>query len=94
MTDETERVAREAARLVDQIRPIFAGKNPDVVGAALADLTAIWAAGHVVPHDKDATDSLRAHLLAVHIEGICSLVGVNADMLGATLMADEPGGNA
>ncbi|VIO80137.1 hypothetical protein [Bradyrhizobium ivorense] len=35
--------------LVEQIRPILAGQNPEVVGATLAQLLAIFVAGHAPP---------------------------------------------
>ncbi|WLA75041.1 hypothetical protein QIH77_07540 [Bradyrhizobium diazoefficiens] len=35
--------------LVEQIRPILAGQNPDVVGATLSQLLAIFIGGHAPP---------------------------------------------
>lgn len=40
---------RESDALVEQIRPILAGQNPEVVGATLAQLLAIFIAGHAPP---------------------------------------------
>ena len=84
--------ARKVARLVEKIRPLLAGQNPDLIGAALADLTATWAAGHLVPNNPDQTAMLRASLLALHVEAVCRLVDVNAKMIGTALGAATPEG--
>jgi hypothetical protein len=70
--------------LVDRIRPILAGQPAEIQGAALADLLAIWLAGHHVAGDENATRKLRAELLASHCIGVRGLVGVNAMMMGTT----------
>jgi hypothetical protein len=41
--------ARESQRLVAQIKPLLAGKPPEVQSAALADLLSMWIAGHIAP---------------------------------------------
>ena len=51
-------------------------------GAILADLLAIWLAGHQVEGDSDATRKLRADILATHLLGIEELTAVNAMILG------------
>ncbi|WP_166304372.1 hypothetical protein [Bradyrhizobium sp. 2S1] len=38
-----------ADELVDAIRPLLAGKNPEVQGATIAQLLAIFIAGHAPP---------------------------------------------
>jgi hypothetical protein len=43
---ETARAAREAASLVDQIRPLLAHQSANAVGAALGELCAIFIASH------------------------------------------------
>jgi hypothetical protein len=40
------RQARLAEELVRAVSPLFNGKDPEVQGAALLDLCAIWLAGH------------------------------------------------
>ena len=57
------------AEIVDRIRPILGGHHPAVQGAVLADLLAIWLAGHQA--------DLREALLDVHIEKVRELVPVN-----------------
>jgi len=70
--------------LVEQIAPLLGGKPPEVQGAVLADLVAIWLAGHHVDGDADATRKLRAELLTEHCSVVRQLVEVNAKMLGTT----------
>ena len=40
------RKAKEASDLVEQIKPLFADRDPEVIGAALAELLALLLAGH------------------------------------------------
>lgn len=71
-----EHGAKEADSLARRIMPFFAGRDPAVIGAALADLTAIWLAAHVCP-DQQTTDELRTELLHAHIEKVWELVEPN-----------------
>jgi hypothetical protein len=66
------------------IWPLLAGHAPEVQGAALADLLAIWLAGHHVAGDEYATRSLRAELLAMHCAAVRTLTAINALMMGTT----------
>lgn len=59
--------------LVDRIRPVLAGEDPSNQGAALADLLAIWIAGHA--------PKLREPTLAFHIDHVRRLIPVNARSL-------------
>jgi hypothetical protein len=43
--------------LLNQIAPRLEGQHPIIIGAALAELTGIWLAGHI---DADATDNNKA----------------------------------
>lgn len=74
MTDEASRDAHEAARLCALIAPLLAGRGPGVQGAALADLLAMWIAGH----NPDA----REELLKNHVEAVRTLVPLNARIIG------------
>lgn len=75
--------AHEVVALVDQIRPILHGRGEMIQGAVLADLLAMWLAGHVGP---DA-EALRAELLAMHIDAVRKLIPVNEVMLLQSLRA-------
>ena len=66
-----------AMQLVDQIRPILAGEDPAVQGAALADLLAMFLAGHVVVGSPEESESIREAYLAMHIEMVRKLIPLN-----------------
>jgi hypothetical protein len=74
--------ALQVEPLVEQIRPILAGKDPQLQSAVLADLTALWLAGFVIKGDPKETRALREELLRRHFELVRQLTGVNARMLG------------
>jgi hypothetical protein len=63
--------------LVERIRPLLAGRHPDIVGAALADLLATWLAGFRVPDNPKATTEFREHLLKMHIDCMRPLIAIN-----------------
>jgi hypothetical protein len=77
-------------RLVERIRPILEsqvfpllkGHPPEMQGCVLADLLAIWLAGHHVPNDAGATRTMRAELLAMHCSQVRFLTSTNAKMIG------------
>jgi hypothetical protein len=72
---------REIAHVVELIKPILAGR--EVQGAVLADLLAIWLAGHQVEGDAEATRKLRGDILATHLLMVEELTAVNARIIGA-----------
>jgi hypothetical protein len=74
---------REIAHVVELIKPILAGREPIVQGAVLADLLAIWLAGHQVEGDAEATRKLRGDILATHLLMVEELTAVNARIIGA-----------
>jgi hypothetical protein len=66
----------KAEALAKQCYPIFAGQDPNVVAAALAELLALLLAGHFVPGDPADTQAMRDDILALHIETVKKLVPV------------------
>jgi hypothetical protein len=62
------------ARLVDWIRPLLADHPPEIQAGVLADLVAIWLAGHFA---GDKTTDLRETLLKLHIEAVRKLIPIN-----------------
>ena len=72
------------AQTINQIRPLLARRSAVFQGAVLADLLAIWLAGHQVGVDADATRKLRAELLAQHCFAVRQLTAVNAKIIGTT----------
>lgn len=73
MTDMPMKTARKAAMLVNFIKPILAGNEPEVQGAVLADLLAIWLAGHAPP--------VRETVLRAHICGMWDLIAINEKLI-------------
>lgn len=66
--------------LVDQIRPLLGGQPPVVVGAVLADLLALYLAGHVADTPAN-TKAVRDATLKIHLRAVKALVPLNEDML-------------
>jgi hypothetical protein len=67
--------------LCNKIAPILGGNDPAVQSAALADLAAMWIAGHFVPHNLAGTKQLRNQLLREHVKLIRQLVPLNEQKL-------------
>jgi ribosomal protein S27AE len=87
--DSEEFAAAMVAPLVEAIRPLLAGQPPNAVGAALADLLAIWLASHHVTGtqwDAAETRRLREAMLKMHVGMVWRLVAVNE---GAAAGGDE-----
>lgn len=61
-------------RLLDRVTPLFAGHPPAVQGAVLAELLALWLAGHAAEGDQAQTDQLRQDLLAAHLASVRELI--------------------
>ena len=72
--------ATEVMALVHAIRPLLAGRSPEVQGAVLADLLAMWLAGHVMLGDPKATKRMRDETLEVHLKGVRALIDLNYKM--------------
>lgn len=66
--------AKVTAGLVEEIRPLLGGYHPATQGSALADLLAIWLAGHPPEY--------RKLLLKMHIEMVRELIPENARIMG------------
>ena len=67
----------EVVELVQQISPLLVGKSANVQGAALADLLAIWLAGHVIRGDPKMTKKMREMMLKAHIVAVRGLIPLN-----------------
>lgn len=80
MTDIPPEIT-EVNDLIKACAQLLAGHHPNVVGAALADLTATWLAGHIDLASKENTDRLRAELLEMHTEAVIKLIPVNEKIL-------------
>lgn len=76
--------ADESQALVERVKPLFAGVEPGIIGATLADLTAMWLAGHV-SNTGIRTIAMRERLLRNHTEVVRKLTIINAKMLGTDI---------
>ncbi len=63
-------------RLLERLRPIFAHTEPELQGAVLAELLALWVAGHY-----QGGIAVMEKALAMHIEVVRQLVGLNIEAL-------------
>ena len=71
--------AAAADALLDRIMPFLAGQSAELQGAVIADLVAIWLAGHRVSGDRAEGDRTREELLAQHAQHIGELVALYLD---------------
>ena len=72
--------AKGALELVEKIRPLLAGHPPQVQSGALADLVAMWLAGHQYRNNLDLLDvvELRKVLFARWSKTMWELVPINS----------------
>lgn len=73
----------EVIATVDRIRPLLAGRSPEVQRAVLADLLAIWVAGH--------PPQLRQGLMDMHIDMVRVLIPLNAKIIRGVRDAEREG---
>lgn len=64
--------------MVSEIGTILHGKGPAIQGAVLADLLAMWLAGHVAGED---TEEIRRDLLESHIKVVRELIPENEKVI-------------
>jgi hypothetical protein len=82
--------ASEVVEVSERIRPFLARREAIVQQAVMADLLARWLAGFQVAGDSEATDTVRAALLAEHCLMVRALVPVNEAELLDQLRPDQP----
>jgi len=70
----SDKQARIADKLAAEISGLLRGQSPQIQGATLADLAAIWLAGHVVVGNPDATAEMRREIFDLHCDAIWELV--------------------
>ena len=75
------RFSSEADALLDRIAPLLSNHPTELQGAVIADLAAIWIAGHQVGpsefgpgNDRSEGDRLREELLQMHLVHVRELV--------------------
>ena len=77
LRDDAKQAADEAMALVKKISPLLAGRDANVQGAVLADLLAMWLAGHVQLGEPEQTKRMRELMLEAHIVGVKTLIDIN-----------------
>lgn len=73
MGNDLTALSARADALVAAIKPILAGHDPELQGAVLADLVAIWVAGHRTCEPGKGV-ALRRELLELHCKHVVELV--------------------
>lgn len=64
---------------VAQISPLLAGKPPNVQGAVLAELLALWISHHiVVPENEKEQHEIWDTLMIMHWQHVYELIEANA----------------
>jgi hypothetical protein len=71
--DSDAGIGEQADALLDRISPILAGQPAEVQGAVIADLAAMWLAGHRDARGRAAGDRFRDRLLHLHAEHVRDL---------------------
>jgi hypothetical protein len=69
--------ADEALALYEALRPHLANKSPEVVGAILSSLVAIWVARHRKKGDDALTKRVRDKVLKNHVAQVRKLILLN-----------------
>jgi hypothetical protein len=72
----------EVMEVAESIKPLLAGKEPQVQSAVLAELLSIWLAGFYIPLEPEETRKLRAELLERHVALVRDLLLVNSREMG------------
>jgi hypothetical protein len=76
---ESEAQSYEALELIDQIKPILGGHSPAVISAVIADLFALFLAGHQDPAGEGARiDGIREKIIERWVTLVKDLIPINA----------------
>jgi hypothetical protein len=77
-------------RLSEVIRPLLRGQPPEVVGAVLANLTAMFIISHVAENDY-LTKKSRDQVLKIQIDTIKKLMPLNEELIRSKVQAARDG---
>lgn len=75
----TDKAAKLAQQLVNEIGRILHGHGPDVQSAVLADLFSIFLAGHQGPHPE--VEELREQVIAEWLRCVRDLIPLNEQII-------------
>jgi hypothetical protein len=81
--------AKLVQQLVNEIAPILHGHGPDVQSASLADLFAMFLAGHQGPHPE--VDELREQVVAEWLRCVRKLIPLNEKIILARVRREAEG---
>ena len=71
--DSDAGIGEQADALLERISPILAGQPAEVQGAVIADLAAMWLAGHRDARGRAEGARMREELLQLHAEYVRDL---------------------
>jgi len=72
-------IGERADEILKRVRPFLGRESAEVQGAVIADMAALWLAGHRVEGDRAEGDRLRAELLAMHAAHVRELAAMYLD---------------
>ena len=67
----------EVWEIIEKVGPMLKGRSAGIQGAVLADLLAMWLAGHWVERSVEETRALRERILRMHVEKVWEMVEVD-----------------
>ncbi len=79
--EQLETFRKEGLALARRLEPRLKGKNPNVTAVCLAELVSMWAAGHVIPGDAEATKAIRTAAVTGWSQLMLGLLPVNAKII-------------
>ena len=68
---------KEVEFIVKAASGLLHGRSGQVQGAALADLLAMWLAGHLILGDPKKTKRLREEMIAAHLKTVRAMIEIN-----------------
>jgi hypothetical protein len=72
----------EVLAIAKLISALLESKQPAVQGAVLAQLLAVYLAGHWIPGDPHQTLALRESILLTHCQFVRRLTQANSQLIG------------
>lgn len=66
----------QSDEIVERIRPLLANKDPALQGMVLADLLAVWVAGHRCEAGQVETNQLRCAMMSEHLQCVARLTAL------------------
>jgi len=80
---------REIENVVARIKPLLAGRRPDVQGVILAECLSIWITGHLLPGQPKATAELWGSIWRMHFAKAAELIHLVATEVGTPALIEQ-----